>query len=514
MSLAIFATPRYTFQDDNGGPASGWLLYTYEPGTSTPKATYLDYLGSQANTNPVVLDARGEAVIYMDGAYKFVLTDAAGVVKRTEDNVTGVGDKVQSGYLSKNVAGSGNITLTHQEQNNSVIELTGALTGNINVTVDDDRDGYRWVVKNSTSGSYSITFKTVSGSGVIIAQGVTYGLYCNASSVVKEWVGMTAAGTAADKYLYTTAADTWTEGAITSVGRTLLSDATAAAQRASLGSTAVGDALFIASSQASAQSSIGLSPDIFSVTATVATNALTITLVAPLSITFRNATLNNGAPVTVAIANNLSITVPETATLGTTNNVAARIVFLVAYNGGTPVLCVTNLAGGLSLDGTTLISPTTISASATAANVIYSASAVGANSPFRVVGFCDITEATAGTWATGPTTVQGVGGQALAALSSIGYGQTWQDVTASRAVATTYYNTTGKPIQVSIIGKHATAGGLISLAITVSGVPVGLQEFDTDVGGAPYATVTAIVPPGASYSASITNTLHRWVELR
>jgi hypothetical protein len=67
---------------------------------------------------------------------------------------------------------------------------------------------------------------------------------------------------------------------------------------------------------------------------------------------------------------------------------------------------------------------------------------------YRVVGYVESTQATAGTWATAPSTIQGAGGNAATAMSSVGYGQTWQDVTGSRTAGTTYYNTTGKPIQV------------------------------------------------------------------
>jgi len=45
-------------------------------------------------------------------------------------------------------------------------------------------------------------------------------------------------GTAADKMLYTTGVDTWAEAAITSAGRALIDDANAAAQLATLGTTA------------------------------------------------------------------------------------------------------------------------------------------------------------------------------------------------------------------------------------------------------------------------------------
>lgn len=62
-----------------GLPAAGCLLYTYEAGTSTPKATYTDAAGTTPHPNPVVLDAKGEALIYWDGNYKIDLRTAAGV---------------------------------------------------------------------------------------------------------------------------------------------------------------------------------------------------------------------------------------------------------------------------------------------------------------------------------------------------------------------------------------------------------------------------------------------------
>lgn len=89
MSLALFVSPKWSFQDDNGGNASGWKLYTYEPGTSTPKAAYQDSAGTTPHANPIVLDARGEAEIWLDGAYKFILKNTADVTKWTSDDVTG-----------------------------------------------------------------------------------------------------------------------------------------------------------------------------------------------------------------------------------------------------------------------------------------------------------------------------------------------------------------------------------------------------------------------------------------
>jgi len=81
--------PKFQAFDANGDPLSGGLVYTYEAGTSTLKTTYSDYDASTANANPIVLDSRGEAVIYVRGSYKIVLKDSAGVTLWTMDNVQG-----------------------------------------------------------------------------------------------------------------------------------------------------------------------------------------------------------------------------------------------------------------------------------------------------------------------------------------------------------------------------------------------------------------------------------------
>lgn len=72
-------------------PLVGGKVYFYEAGTTTPKDTYTDSTGLVANTNPVILNARGEADIWLgDGAYKMVVTDSGGVQQGgTVDNITG-----------------------------------------------------------------------------------------------------------------------------------------------------------------------------------------------------------------------------------------------------------------------------------------------------------------------------------------------------------------------------------------------------------------------------------------
>ena len=91
MTLPFLPNPRQQFFGNDGNPLAGGKLYTYAAGTSTPKATYTDAAGTIANTNPIVLNARGEATVYWNGSYKVTLTDAASATIYTQDNYQDMG---------------------------------------------------------------------------------------------------------------------------------------------------------------------------------------------------------------------------------------------------------------------------------------------------------------------------------------------------------------------------------------------------------------------------------------
>lgn len=247
------------------------------------------------------------------------------------------------------------------------------------------------------------------------------------------------------------------------------------------------------------------------ITASVVGNALTLTL-NPTTLDFRSATLGSGTVNTRAVVSPISVTVSTGSTLGTINGQAARLALIAIDNVGTVELAVVNLAGGNNLDETTLISTTAEggAGAADSANVIYS-TAARSNVPFRVVGFVEITQATAGTWATAPSTIQGKGGQALAALQSLGYSQTVQNVTGSRANNTTYTNTTGRPIFVAASFQSSAASQAI--VVTINGVT--FQGSNAPSAGNSAAT-SFIVPPGGTYSISIPSfsVVAYWIETR
>lgn len=89
MSAILLPVLKQRFFDSNGEPLAGGKLYSYVAGTSTPAATYTDQAGTTPNANPVVLDANGEANVWLgSGYYKFILTDSDDVVQWTVDDVT------------------------------------------------------------------------------------------------------------------------------------------------------------------------------------------------------------------------------------------------------------------------------------------------------------------------------------------------------------------------------------------------------------------------------------------
>lgn len=239
------------------------------------------------------------------------------------------------------------------------------------------------------------------------------------------------------------------------------------------------------------------------ISASVGSNALTISASA-LSLDFRSTTMGSGTVTTVS-GTPANLVISSGSTLGTVSGQQSRIAVLALNNAGTIELAAVNLAGGNDLTETGLISTTAEggAGAADSANVVYSTTA-RTNVAYRVIGYIESTQATAGTWATAPSTIQGAGGQATTAMSSLGYGQTWQNVTGSRTSGTTYYNTTGRPIFVRV--QNSTSG---SISVVVGGVTIGSSG----------ATVTGcmdfIVPPGNSYSATFTaSSLHYWSELR
>lgn len=117
MVANIATPPKLQFFDSSGNPLSGGLLWTYAAGTTTPLASYTDQTGSVANANPVVLNSRGEASVWLSSAmYKMTLQTSAGVEIWTVDNLNGA----QQNVLSTLAAAGGSALIGYTPAGSSV----------------------------------------------------------------------------------------------------------------------------------------------------------------------------------------------------------------------------------------------------------------------------------------------------------------------------------------------------------------------------------------------------------
>lgn len=105
---------------------------------------------------------------------------------KTNTNINLLADSI-AGATTINVAGSGDYTLStangaDDESRHSILLLTGLLTGNRNVIVPTSSKNY--VVRNSTTGSFTLTVKTAAGTGIVIPTGYVATIFCDGTNVV------------------------------------------------------------------------------------------------------------------------------------------------------------------------------------------------------------------------------------------------------------------------------------------------------------------------------------------
>jgi hypothetical protein len=95
MTATLLPNAKQQFLDGNGKPLAGGSVFFYIPNTSTFKSTWQDAAQTILNTNPVILDASGEAVIWGSGVYRQVVYDVDGnliwdqITQDANSNLTG-----------------------------------------------------------------------------------------------------------------------------------------------------------------------------------------------------------------------------------------------------------------------------------------------------------------------------------------------------------------------------------------------------------------------------------------
>lgn len=296
----------------------------------------------------------------------------------------------------------------------------------------------------------------------------------NLSLSTGKLVGRTTAGTGTVEEISVGAGlslgtgSLFTSGAYTATGHTMSTARLLGRTTAGTGAAeeiSVGTGLTLSSGSLSASGSLS---SIVPVTASVASNALTLTLNA-CSLDFRSSTLSSGTVNTRTVSSPISTVISSGSTGGTASGVTSRIAVLAIDNAGTVELAWCNAYGSTLLDESALITTTAEggAGAADSAAVAYSTTA-RTSVPFRIVGFVESTQATAGTWATAPSLIQGVGG--ISSATRLGSIQQSAKVTLSgTSVDFTGIPAWAKRITVNIAGLSSSGTSIPIIQIGDSG---------------------------------------------
>ena len=85
---SLLSAIRTRFFDKSNKPLAGGKVYTYEANSTNPKVTWSDEALTVQNTNPVLLDNEGTALIFFSGKYRFRIEDSEGVLIEDNPSVT------------------------------------------------------------------------------------------------------------------------------------------------------------------------------------------------------------------------------------------------------------------------------------------------------------------------------------------------------------------------------------------------------------------------------------------
>lgn len=162
----------------------------------------------------------------------------------------------------------------------------------------------------------------------------------------------------------------------------------------------------------------------------------------------------------------------------------------------------------LQADTATTAGSATTADSATTATTALGLNFTGTSGAIKVAGV-DRVVIDSGGIASGIKAGSVTNTELATAVKPLGVGQTWQDLTASRALSTTYTNSTGRPIQI-VIGY---TGAIATPTLIIN----GLSIFCNTLPNAGYqGQINIIVPDGNTYRINPGGgeSIVKWLELR
>lgn len=141
MALLQLPNGKQQYLDANGDPLGGGSVYFYIPTTTNFKDTWQDPAGASLNTNPVQLDAAGEAVIWGNGEYRQVVKDVLGNTIWDEN----VQVFAQAGFLPSDLTGAAG----------DYIRVNAGATAYENISAQVARDDMNNLILMDIPGTYT-----------------------------------------------------------------------------------------------------------------------------------------------------------------------------------------------------------------------------------------------------------------------------------------------------------------------------------------------------------------------
>jgi len=168
------------FNDALGVPLAGGSVFFYTPSTTTPKDTYMDANQTIANSNPVILDSAGRAIILGSGSYRQVVYDANGNLIWDQTTSEAVVGSTSFGGTS---TGSANAQIvaagTFSGADGSTINFTAGFTNTGSMTIQVGASGAPIaVLKNGPTGPVNLVAGDIAAGNIYsISYSVSLGTF-------------------------------------------------------------------------------------------------------------------------------------------------------------------------------------------------------------------------------------------------------------------------------------------------------------------------------------------------